>query len=355
MASSSSSNSRCLVYNRALLDDLVQDGREKTRKEKAAKRTEMRNNSKLAQYQHHLDGASTMSHLSLEERAYRSHRKAMENPADARKSKIMSSHASLHEEEDKQKIKYRQEYIERLKRLRIRKHGEFKKNWEGLMSGPGRELHDEWGRRLKLIDNEKELKRRQLYAEWKDKVYDPIDTAVKETAQRMHESGIARVRRREYKNFLETTNKKGGLFLDCVDEAEYDPGVLNRLSIRVAAPSHDPTKRILQKRVEEMGMVPGKAVETVKDGTRDTIPPPMWATGKIEATPHGHFAKMHDADQRGSHVPDTAATKVTLKTGYFDHFKMPRDLKLMNDEWNARYGKGKASGDIRPTDQLKLG
>lgn len=49
-------------------------------------------------------------------------------------------------------------------------------------------------------------------------------------ADMLRQSGIHHVRREEYNNFIEAVNLKVGLFLDEVDEAEYNPNVINRMA-----------------------------------------------------------------------------------------------------------------------------
>ena len=74
----------------------------------------------------------------------------------------------------------------------------------------------------------------------------------------------------------------------------------------------------------------------------------------MEATPHGHFAAMHDRDSGPRQIPDMPATRVTLKPGYFDVFNPPKSIALMDEEWASRYGKGKACA-ARPPDNIKPG
>ena len=150
-----------------------------------------------------------------------------------------------------------------------------------------------------------------------------------------------------------------------MDEAEYDPGVVNRMggTVRVAG-IEDPTIRVLQRKHEEQmenpkdhhaglkrtsmpgGLPPAKA--------KTTLDTKVWGKGQIDATPHGHFAAMHDRDKGPREIFDCPATRVTLRPGYFDQFNPPKSMKLMNTEWANRFGKGKACG-ARPEDEIKVG
>jgi hypothetical protein len=93
---------------------------------------------------------------------------------------------------------------------------------------------------------------------------------------------------------LDITNKKSAIFRDIIIESEYDPLEPNRRAIKARTGKlKDPTLHILQKTVDEMVMLDpdyGKSGEN--RGGKYTLPTEMWASGKIEATPHGRFGKM---------------------------------------------------------------
>ena len=104
---------------------------------------------------------------------------------------------------------------------------------------------------------------------------------------------LSRLRREEYDKFLKATNGKQGLFLDIVLENDYDPFVPNARRIKSdCGKIHDPVKRVLSKAEEEKGMVDRSKFAKAKKPGRETLDVKQWHTGKIEATPHGHFAMM---------------------------------------------------------------
>jgi len=47
---------------------------------------------------------------------------------------------------------------ERIRQHRIKKEEQFQRNWHELTASEGRQLHEEWGRKLDLHDREKQLK-----------------------------------------------------------------------------------------------------------------------------------------------------------------------------------------------------
>ena len=108
---------------------------------------------------------------------------------------------------------------------------------------------------------------------------------------------------------------------------------------------NDPIIRTLQRQHEERIMNPADHHLNLKKSTlpgglpkcktKGTLNIKVWSTGKIEATPHGHFAAMHDRDGAPRHIPDMPATRVSLKSGYFDYFNPPKSIALMDEEWAA--------------------
>jgi hypothetical protein len=301
---------------------------------------------------------------TLMDRAMEAHKKALKNPHRGRKDKFTASHSKLFEEEQKKQSQTKRRNDERIRRTRQRKEVTFQKNWTGLHAGEGYDLHNEWGKRLSLFDAEKLNRKRTLARQWNEEVYEPIKDRVLKHAELLRERGIHHVRRQEYENFIEAVNLKGGYFLDEVDEAEYDPNVINRMSGTVQIQVNDPTIRTLQRQHEEKIMNPADHHLNLKKTnlpgglpkckTKNTLSIKEWGKGKIEATPHGHFAAMHNRDGAPRNIPDLPATRVTLKSGYFDYFNPPKSIALMDEEWANRYGKGKACA-ARPVDNLKPG
>ena len=88
---------------------------------------------------------------------------------------------------------------------------------------------------------------------------------------------------REYNKYIEATNKKaGGLFLDTIDVREYDPRVLNKAGLKSRLePLSDPTKRIIQKQLEETNLL---STDKMEHGgrTREMLSVLQWGEGKIE-------------------------------------------------------------------------
>ena len=100
-------------------------------------------------------------------------------------------------------------------------------------------------------------------------------------------------KREEYQQFLDAMNQKGAIFRDIIIESDYDPLKANKNGIKFQTSRiEDPTKCVIQKGEEEAKMIHPGGSDTTKPLCRDTFNVTQWATGKVEASPHGHFSVM---------------------------------------------------------------
>ena len=139
---------------------------------------------------------------------------------------------------------------ERLERRKEQRRVLFEKRFDAIMHGNDfiKDVHNT----LALHDQMAQRKRENLYRQWEEKVFQPIQRQIKTQMDRRDNAFVARRRREEYENFLASTNKKTSLFLDIIIESDYDPLAINRMSIKYNdAKLDDPTKKLQRKREEE--------------------------------------------------------------------------------------------------------
>lgn len=139
---------------------------------------------------------------------------------------------------------------ERLERRKEHRRAVFEKRFEEIMHGNDfiKDVHNT----LTLHEQMAQRKKENLYRQWEENVFLPIQQQIKTKMDRRDNDFVARRRREEYENFLASTNKKTSLFLDIVIESDYDPFVLNRMAIKYnVANLDDPTKKLQRKRDEE--------------------------------------------------------------------------------------------------------
>ena len=144
---------------------------------------------------------------------------------------------------------------------------------------------------------------------------------------------------KHFDKFLAVTNAKGSVFRDIIIESEYDPLIPNRNCIKVKSERiKDPIKRSVQRTNEEKGILNEKAQP------RETLDVLEWATGKIEATPHGFFAKMmSDNKPKDSQKSKTMESKVA---SCLSQYNIARGRAVLDKEFPR--GKGmKAAGTPR--------
>jgi hypothetical protein len=209
----------------------------------------------------------------------------------------------------------------------------------------------------KMLNNNDEnanRKKKNQYQSWNDNVYNALQDGIKEhmnatvsaqgvlkcnapstitnnhpPARSYHAHGplftqdskaLNQRKREEYQQFLDAMNEKGAIFRDIIIESDYDPLVANTKGIKFqSARIEDPTKRVLQKGEEEAKMIhPGGASTAQQKNCRDTFDVAQWATGKVEASPHGHFTKMFRNSGPSSNSNPTQKSNVV-----FDQYNYP--------------------------------
>ena len=201
----------------------------------------------------------------------------------------------------------------------------------------GHKLADEIQQHLSLQEMNARTKLKRQFDEWNDGVYGAIQDQINEQLDGMDSAEINRRRRHEFQKFLDTTNAKGAIFRDIIIESEYDPLEPNRNCIKVKTEGlRDPVKRVLDKHHEETSMLDdggggddgdGDPLAKTKAKTkrrpravvRETLDITSWGTGKIEATPHGYFAKLMDDSSK----PAEGKTSKTFDSQIpFDHYNV---------------------------------
>lgn len=138
--------------------------------------------------------------------------------------------------------------------------------------------------------------------------------------------------------FLDTTNAKSAVFRDIIIESEYDPLEPNRTSIKVDSSGiKDPCKQEVQKHLEEQSLLKSQSeMRLLKNSkTREILDVEHWGNGKIQATPHGYFAKLM-SNEAGAYRPKNESN--TFKSSLvFDHYNIPRGKAVTDRE--MPYGK----------------
>ena len=245
---------------------------------------------------------------------------------------------------DKQMMDNSRKVRERISVNAQRKEENFRALKNDLVEG--RALASNVGRWLKNSSDAKLVKKKKQYDTWNEEVYGTISTAIDDQLSKRSYKSIHSEKLKHFDKFLEVTNAKGSVFRDIIIESEYDPLVPNRNCIKVTSGRiKDPIKRSIQRTCEE------KNIDDRIIKTRETLDVLDWATGKIEATPHGFFAKMMSGNK-----PKNTAKSKTMESrvaGCLDQYNIARGKGVLDKEFPR--GKGMKMGpDEREDDFLKF-
>jgi hypothetical protein len=181
---------------------------------------------------------------------------------------------------------------------------------------------------LRLQEETKRSKVRRQFDEWNTNVHGAIMMNIHKQIDSIDAKKLAKIKCDDYGKFLDITNRKPAIFRDIIIESEYDPLEPNRRCVQAKTKRiRDPVKVDVQKLEEEANMLPGgNANRELK--FRDTLYVESWATGKIEATPHGVFAKMMSEKARNG----PKSEKLTKSDVVFDDFCYPKGRAAVDKE-----------------------
>ena len=203
----------------------------------------------------------------------------------------------------------------------------------------GDALVEEVGKQLALADLNQRNKVKRQFEEWNDNVYGKIQGNISETLNSMDYKELNARKRADYQKFLDATNTKGALFRDIIIESEYDPLEPNRNCIKsLPGRLHDPISRVIDKHYEETGMLEGGSSAARKPKVREVLDVLHWGTGKIEATPHGFFAKIMAQQKNAGANPGGATVEKRESKTYashipFDHYNVPMGKAITDTEF----------------------
>jgi len=228
---------------------------------------------------------------------------------------------------------------------------------------------------LELHDETNRNKTRRQFEDWNTNVHGNIQVNISKQVNKIDSKSLNQKKNEDYSKFLEITNRKSAIFRDIIIESECmlynyninshnhsrmlctnleiffpfslptlplfspsdDPLEPNRRAIKAkVAKLKDPTMIDKQKAEAEGAMLgPGASKASVKTGGKDTLPVELWASGKIEATPYGTFARMMGKGGEGGEeaLPKVTKTNATMNSNVvFDHFSFPKGKEAIDME-----------------------
>jgi hypothetical protein len=180
----------------------------------------------------------------------------------------------------------------------------------------GREVEDAAADTVHVHHAAHQKKVAEMHRTWEKNVFNKITGNISAKLSEMSSKRIGLAREAEYRKFIDASNTNGGLYLDSV-LGDYDPFAANANRVNATIKKlHDPINRVVEKDREEKGMVDAALAPPKMARTRVILDPPHWAGGKIEATPHGKAAEMHNK-QRSVNL------RLTASNVMMDHYTAP--------------------------------
>jgi len=187
-------------------------------------------------------------------------------------------------------------------------------------------------------------KYKKLYEEWCTNVFDKIQGRVNRRVDKMAAKDIEDQKRHMFQEFLDTTNRKDGIYRDIIIESDYDPLAWRKETVTYGTGKinqDDPVKRELNA-ISQDRAGPGAPKGIPRHRSREVLDVKMW--DKIEATPHGKAAEMFAAQTSGATKP-TSKTQ-TLSVPRVSHYERPATHATATHELHGYYGtKGRKTVD----------
>lgn len=198
--------------------------------------------------------------------------------------------------EEKEKLEHKREakrqeteaFFQKIKetttKLRNKRHEESEKRFQDLWNDILEERETflkDLNEKLASYHEGDERKRQQIYEEWCEKVFDPIQNQIDEHLSKLPFEEIKRKKRLKFEEYLNKLNHKhknnGGVFRDIVLEDEYDPFELSKDTFKY--------KTTTKKKIGEVPSKPSLGLRK-----QDMLDVAQY--DKLGATPFGHYSKM---------------------------------------------------------------
>ena len=182
-------------------------------------------------------------------------------------------------------------------------------------------------RNLKMNDETNFNNTRRQFEDWNIQVHGKIQMNIAKQLDAISSKDLNKMKNEDYEKFLDISNRKPAIFRDIIIESEYDPLEPNRRAIKARTGIlKDPILMLGRKHADEAAMLgesTGKK-SIVMTGTKVTLPVELWASGKIEGTPHGRFMKMMNAKPK---LTDTMTSNLV-----FDDYSYARGKAAVDAE-----------------------
>jgi len=264
------------------------------------------------------------------------HGKSKNNLEAAKKQQLQAKQAQRHHEFEAYAAKMKRE-TERLAKIKLKEKEEKFVNLYNSIVSENEVFVTEIDKLLERENFSEKRKRVELYTQWCEQIFDPIQSRIAKQIDGMTTDEIETRKRELFDAFLQESNRKtSGVFRDIIIEADYDPMEAHKYNIKYKVTDlQDPLKKAKQKAMNEMeaqGKTKSSIAASFACKTREMLDAKLW--DKVESTPHGHYSKMFDSEQ-GHNVNQAMidkknqllATKIKI-----DHYNYPVGKDVLTRE-----------------------
>jgi len=199
--------------------------------------------------------------------------------------------------------------------------------------------------------------RKEMYGLWVTEVHEKANQQVKKQMQHMSAEELSNRLNTLFESYLEAAEKKT-IYRDVIIESEYDPMEAKKHILKLdmgkrAMFNPDGIKDPLCEQIDKVNEVHSGGAhlpQNQKCPGRQCLSLHEWATGQIEATPHG-FANMFflksiqemDLTQEEKALRNKKNMSHNVKSGVMDHYDIARGPEAVNSE----YPRGKRVGYVK--------
>jgi len=236
------------------------------------------------------------------------------------------------EEAEKHNAEHRRRVKERSDRRKEEQERKFYKMLDDL--DREKKLTDKIEEYLDLRDSAAKRDKNQLYKEWCKSVYNPIQRDIQAQLNSVPTSTLEARRRAAFAEYLDTVNRKEGVFRDIIIEHDYDPLKHRKNAFKYNRSKYDkidPLHKDVTKISREAALIKSlnPDAKQIQHQPRESLDILLW--DKLDSTPYARYANRETEQRHKRPVP--GATAFNGSTVEIDHYNVPKDPDLIKQQY----------------------
>lgn len=229
-----------------------------------------------------------------------------------------------------------QEGLRRVKEKTVRRKEAKERRFQQMLADLDNEVafKEEIDEYLENKDASVRRNKQQLYKDWCKKVFNPIQRDIQGQLDSESTSALEKRRRQAFAEYVDTCNRKEGVFRDIIIEHDYDP-LKNRDKYkkynRRKYDSIDPIHRDVTQIQKEAALISeiDPTVVQINPQARESLDILLW--DKLDSTPYARYA---DRSTEVRHKREVIGAKPSNYSRVeLDHYHINKDMKLMKSQY----------------------